>query len=84
MTVTYENYYFSRANFHLESEGLTPHPKDWRRLCFCDAPENPDLQYVMCGKCDKWFHVECVAGYTPDETFYCNRCNQEYVSEESF
>lgn len=41
MPSTYDNIYFTRSSF-LE-EKIIPSPMSWKRTCYCDAPENPDL-----------------------------------------
>jgi hypothetical protein len=76
MTTTYDFYYFTRSNYDYKKEELIPSPLSWKRTCYCDAPENPDLQYVMCEKCEKWFHVECVPDLREEDTFFCTRCNR--------
>jgi hypothetical protein len=75
MAATPQHIHFSRSNYNEEKRELEPSPKEWKRLCSCDSPNNPDLQYVGCEKCENWFHVECVANYNEGEDFICEKCN---------
>jgi hypothetical protein len=52
MALSYPNYYFTRAKYDDDIKELIPHPNSWKKQCYCGAPENPDLQYVQCEKCE--------------------------------
>ena len=73
-----DNVYFCEADYDIETGEISP-PLDFRpRVCVCRNIENPDYHYIMCEKCEKWFHVFCVC---PDEganleekDFFCDQC----------
>ena len=81
MNVSYSNTYFTRARFNEKDGSLDPSPLEWKRICSCNSPVNPDLEYVLCGKCEEWFHAECVKNFSSEETFYCEKCN--HISDSS-
>jgi predicted RNA-binding Zn-ribbon protein involved in translation (DUF1610 family) len=66
--------YFSRANYDSESKTLYPNPSEWEKDCICQKPTNPDLQYVACPNCGKWFHSDCVESKFFDGHFVCEPC----------
>ena len=52
--------YFTRAKFNRKIEKLEPGPDEWKKSCHCNMPVNPDLEYILCSRCDEWFHLSCV------------------------
>jgi len=42
------------------NETMTPSPEELESVCLCHMPHNPDLIYIFCEECKKWFHMECV------------------------
>lgn len=58
--LTCDTIYYTRANFDSDLKLFVPDPSTWRGDCECKKPTNPDLKYVACGKCGRWFHSECV------------------------
>ena len=69
--------FFSRASYDFDTNQFSPPPAEWPSSCSCKQPVNPDLEYVQCGKCDEWFHLECVPkGKKLDEDadFVCESC----------
>jgi hypothetical protein len=83
MTATFDDIYFSRSR--LENEKLIPSALEWKRTCYCDAPENPDRPYVMCEKCENWFHLDCISGLnTKEDSFVCSGCDQDLQVVSSF
>ena len=73
-----DHVYFCEAEYDIETGEISP-PLDSRpRVCVCRNIENPDYHYIMCERCEKWFHVFCVC---PDENanleerdFTCDQC----------
>lgn len=55
-----ESVLFSRSRYNSQNKTLEPDPSTWNSDCFCRKPNNPDLQYVECEKCNRWFHKDCV------------------------
>ena len=39
---------------------INPPFDKWEKHCICQKPFNPDLPYICCDKCEKWFHLECL------------------------
>ena len=54
--LTCDNIYFSRAKFYSDRNLIIPEPLTWPSDCECGKPTNPDLKYVECARCSKWFH----------------------------
>ena len=78
------NTYFSRARFEEKEEKLNPPPSEWNKMCSCDSPVNPDLEYVQCEQCEKWYHVSCIKNFFEnDEKYICEKCNDIFVSDSS-
>lgn len=87
--VTYEEYdqqpsispnmFFTRATYDHINRKLSPPPEEWEKQCNCGRPINPDLLYVMCDKCCKWFHADCI-GVSKEEaediSFICEDCRK--------
>lgn len=55
-----ERLFFMRANYNTKNEKFNPPPNDWEKICICNLPSNPELPYIYCDGCDKWFHMTCV------------------------
>ena len=71
--------YFTRANYSPLQKTLDPPMKDWDRYCVCNKPLNPNLFFIKCDQCNKWFHPECM-GLTEEqaqekEEFHCVVCS---------
>ena len=77
--------YFTRSNFNEKEAVLDPSPLEWRRMCSCNCPVNPDLEYVQCEKCEEWFHVKCIQNFIPDgdENYICAKCDHLFLSDSS-
>eukprot|EP01017_Pseudomicrothorax_dubius_P051219 TRINITY_DN9820_c0_g1_i20.p1 TRINITY_DN9820_c0_g1~~TRINITY_DN9820_c0_g1_i20.p1 ORF type:complete len:263 (-),score=50.17 TRINITY_DN9820_c0_g1_i20:61-849(-) len=54
------NTFFCRSKYDHVAKRLDPPPEDWEKQCFCNKPINPDLFYIMCDKCQRWLHGDCV------------------------
>jgi len=52
--------YFTRANYNPITKVLDPPFKDWEQFCTCLKPLNPNLLYIKCDKCNKWYHPGCM------------------------
>ncbi len=71
--------YFSRASYNIETETLTPSIEEWEpKYCVCQKPYNPDLEWVECELCNKWFHGDCVIRDKMGiENFACEGCQKK-------
>lgn len=71
------NTFFTRADYDHINRKLSPPPEEWEKQCSCGRPINPDLLYIMCDKCQQWFHASCV-GVSKEEAenvnFLCSDC----------
>jgi hypothetical protein len=71
--------YFTRAQYCPLTHTLTPSYKQWERLCICQKPLNPNLLYIKCDDCGKWFHPKCMklsnAEVDALDQFFCTNCN---------
>lgn len=52
---------------------------EWEKMCSCNNPFNPDMLYIICEKCEKWYHPKH-CGISDEEArklnkFYCRSCN---------
>ena len=70
-----------RANYNPIQKSLEPPFNSWEAFCACLKPLNPNLLYIKCDGCNKWYHPECM-GLTEDEAtlkeeFYCIGCQQK-------
>lgn len=52
--------YFTRSNYNPLQKVLEPPFKDWETFCMCSKPLNPNLLYIKCDACSKWFHPKCM------------------------
>ena len=73
-----KNVFFTRAAYNPFNLQISPPIEKWTKYCYCKMPFNPNLLYVKCDKCEKWFHVKCV-GVKEDEvneaqSFFCRDC----------
>lgn len=72
--------YFTRAAYDMETQKLTPNifSEDQKKFCFCEAPYNPDLEWVECEECSKWFHNDCVIKLNYNlKDFKCSNCSRK-------
>lgn len=71
--------YFTRASYDVEKEKFDPEPIDWgEKYCICQRPYNPDMEYIECEQCQKWFHNECLSREMIDlNDFMCETCARE-------
>ena len=73
--------FFLMGNYNLKTHLLNPPFSQWERLCRCNMPFNPDLLYIGCEGCKRWFHPECEGLSEADaETlgeFYCDKCKKD-------
>ena len=72
--LTNEGLFYSRSNYDNVTDRLKPDPSTWRGDCECKRPNNPDLKYVQCSKCMRWFHNECVNNMIINGHFMCSEC----------
>lgn len=63
----------------MEKKKLSPEVTNWsKRYCYCQNPYNPDIEYVECEKCKKWYHNDCVIKGNEDiKDFVCRNCNKK-------
>jgi hypothetical protein len=66
--------FYSRSRYNVEKRTLEPNPSTWKSDCSCHKPNNPDLMYVQCSKCENWFHQDCVGQNVINGEFLCNGC----------
>lgn len=64
---------FSRSIYDSGMKVLRPHLSQWTRICVCESILNPDLCYIGCEKCLKFFHKECVK-LVEDKEYVCDEC----------
>lgn len=72
--LTCDTIFYSRSRFDPEKKAIVPDPMTWRSDCQCKKPTNPDLKYVACARCAKWFHSECVESKIINGHFMCDGC----------
>ncbi len=60
----------------METKKLSPVISQWpKKYCVCDSPYNPDMEYVQCEKCQKWYHNDCAIKESDDlSNFVCSAC----------
>lgn len=60
----------------METKKLSPEIFQWpKKYCVCDSPYNPDMEYVQCEKCQKWYHNDCAIKENDDlSNFVCSSC----------
>ena len=79
--------FFTRASYCPLKKQLTPEFKDWEKYCVCKKPLNPNLRYVNCDGCAKWFHPECTdltdEDVANEAEWFCVNCNQAKEENES-
>ena len=72
---------YNRAKYDNFNKKLVPEPEKWPKYCVCEAPYCPDLAYIQCDICDKWFHYQCVGLDEEDaqdiEKFVCMLCQKK-------
>ena len=70
--------YFTRATYCPLTKTLTPSFQNWERLCICYKPLNPNLLYIKCDGCGKWYHPKCMNLSNQEvdqlEDFFCIVC----------
>ncbi|CAD8105338.1 unnamed protein product [Paramecium sonneborni] len=74
------NAYFTRAKYNTLTKQLEPPISQWKKVCICEQPQNPDLLYIQCDQCNKWFHLSCM-GLTQEqanqmEQYSCKICKK--------
>ena len=52
--------FFTRAQYEPLLKMLEPPFKEWEALCTCRKPLNPNLLYIKCDECGKWYHPRCM------------------------
>ena len=72
--LTSENIYYTRSGFDSVGKKIVPDPSTWSSDCECRKPNNPDLIYVECSKCARWFHQKCVQPRIINGHFMCGNC----------
>lgn len=81
-------YPLSRSTYSVNACTLKPDPSEWVKQCVCDTPMNPDENYILCEKCEKWYHYRCVfvsqAQADNMAEYFCSRCTgQQKPAAES-
>ncbi|CAD8144646.1 unnamed protein product [Paramecium octaurelia] len=66
----YDNVFFTRAQY--VNEKLLPPFQQWKKVCICKKPANPDLKYIFCDLCQRWFHLKCI-GLSQDQAEKINK-----------
>lgn len=78
--VTDQTTYFTRAAYCPLTKALTPSFGKWERLCVCMKPLNPNLLYIKCDLCGKWYHPKCMNLSNEQaellDDFYCLQCSE--------
>jgi hypothetical protein len=78
LTSIENNIYFTRSVYDIDAKTLTPEIREWRTLCECNMPQNPNMMYIQCDKCDSWYHPKCartteeVVNKLPE--WFCYKC----------
>lgn len=79
LTEIEEDTYFTRAMYSPLSQEVKPPMSQWENHCYCNTPFNPDLLYICCDKCGKWFHSNCFGLSQTSANllynFYCFDCS---------
>ena len=78
--------YFSRGvKYDYKAELLQPPIKEWKKVCNCKMPLNPNEFFIGCEKCETWFHPKCVGLTNAEadkiEKFYCEACRPQSKPE---
>ncbi|CAD8056608.1 unnamed protein product [Paramecium sonneborni] len=73
-----DNIFFMRASYI--NEKLLPPFEQWKKICVCKRPANPDLKYVFCEICKQWIHLKCI-GLSQDQAkrlqkYICPECKK--------
>lgn len=60
----------------MQTKRLSPDISEWPKGdCICESPYNPDLEYIQCEKCKKWYHNDCAIKESDDlNDFVCSVC----------
>jgi hypothetical protein len=58
--------YFTRSNYNPLQKVLDPPYHQWESFCTCLKPLNPNMLYIKCDECNKWYHPQCM-GLSDDE-----------------
>lgn len=77
--------YFQRAEYDPIKQFLKPPYDKWEKICKCKTPFNPDVLYLKCDKCMKYYHPYCV-GINEEEAekldlFFCDECKEKQQKE---
>ncbi|CAK63123.1 unnamed protein product (macronuclear) [Paramecium tetraurelia] len=65
--------YYNRLEWDVENKKFT-NMNEIQLYCLCQQPWNPELNYIQCDKCQKWYHFECVDlidGCYDDKEYIC-------------
>ena len=73
--------YFQRAEYDPIKQLLKPSYDKWDKICKCMTPFNPDILYLKCDKCIRYYHPNCV-GINEEEArkldvFLCEECKEK-------
>ncbi|CAD8156821.1 unnamed protein product [Paramecium octaurelia] len=69
--------YYNRLEWDVECKKFT-NMNTIKMYCLCQQPWNPELNYIQCDKCQKWYHFECVGlkgGSYENKEYACGYCN---------
>jgi len=76
--------FFSRDyRYDVNTELLSTPISEWEKVCKCNMPLNPNLFFIGCEECKKWFHPKCVGLSNQDaekiESYLCDACKPPIV-----
>ena len=66
--------FFTRADYNLLKNRLSPEYHRWAKSCTCGRPSNPFMKYIGCDNCEEWFHPKCQGVSEMIKTFLCPKC----------
>ncbi|KAM3135535.1 Transcriptional activator of fatty acid utilization [Paramecium bursaria] len=73
-----ETYFFTRAQIDLKTMLPQPPIQEWKKICICRLPQNPDLSIIQCEACNEWYHLECLMLTNEEvdkiEKYVCPNC----------
>ncbi|KAM3143540.1 hypothetical protein pb186bvf_004302 [Paramecium bursaria] len=68
--------FFTRLQFNPNTkkiEGI----QSLELMCLCNVPQNPDLGYIQCDGCKRWYHCNCVGVQKhqwENKEYFCGSC----------
>ncbi len=75
---------YFRASYNHLTHKIYPEIEKWPKICICEKPMNPELSYILCEICNKWYHMKCMdidnIKAEKIENFQCKVCIEEKTS----